>query len=150
MQNNNTTQPLQNNQFILNNGGGIDYKRLLFMLLRKWYWLVICLILGTAGAFLYGKYQHQIYGEQEVGGTGWLYLSPVPFDQIGFRTDLGTTPYPEYTQDFLNAVPVFVFGMPALLYGLSALAEKASDANNGPFGNRLSIDNESSEDGEDQ
>ncbi len=96
------------------------------------------------------KYQHQIYGEQEVGGTGWLYLSPVPFDQIGFRTDLGTTPYPEYTQDFLNAVPVFVFGMPALLYGLSALAEKASDANNGPFGNRLSIDNESSEDGEDQ
>lgn len=78
-------------------------------------------------------YQHQIYGEHVVGGTGFLYLSAAPFDQIGFRTDLGTTPYPELTQDFLNMVPVFVFGMPALLYGLSALADRVSETENGPF-----------------
>ena len=69
------------------------------------------------------KYVHQIYGEHEAGGTGWLYLSAVPFDQIGFRTDLGRTPYPEYTREFLYAVPAILFGVPAFLLALNALAD---------------------------
>jgi formate dehydrogenase beta subunit len=68
------------------------------------------------------EYVHHIYGENEVGGTGYVYLSAVPFDQIGFRTDLGTTPYPEYTKDFLYTVPMVLFGAPAFLLGLNALA----------------------------
>jgi len=71
------------------------------------------------------QYVHHIYGEHEVGGTGWLYLSPVPFDQIGFRTDLGTTPYPEYTREFLYSVPVVFFGLPTLLVGLKLLADRS-------------------------
>jgi len=74
------------------------------------------------------KYVHHIYGEHEVGGTGWLYLSAVPFEQLGFRTDLGTTPLPEYTREFLYAVPVVFFGVPAFLLGLSFLADSASDS----------------------
>jgi len=66
----------------------------------------------------------KIYGEHEVGGTGWLYLSAAPFEQIGFRTDLGTTPYPEYTREFLYAVPVVFFGLPTLLVGLRLLANR--------------------------
>ena len=77
------------------------------------------------------KYVHKIYGEHEVGGTGWLYLSAVPFEQLGFRTDLGTTPYPEYTRDFLYAVPVILFGVPAFLLGLNLLSSKESDENPG-------------------
>jgi formate dehydrogenase iron-sulfur subunit len=73
------------------------------------------------------RYVHHIYGEHEVGGTGWLYLAAVPFEQIGFRTDLGTTPYPEYTRDFLYTVPVALFGLPALLYGLNQLTERSSE-----------------------
>ena len=73
------------------------------------------------------KYVHKIYGEHEVGGTGWLYLSAGPFDQIGFRMDLGVTPYPEYTKDFLYAVPVIFFGFPALLLGLSLLADRTTN-----------------------
>jgi len=64
------------------------------------------------------KYIHQIYGEQEVGGTGWLYLSGVPFDLIGFRTDLGKTPYPEYTKQFLYGVPIVLILWPAMLLAL--------------------------------
>jgi ferredoxin len=30
------------------------------------------------------KYVDHIYGEKEVGGTAWLYLSPVPFEKLGF------------------------------------------------------------------
>jgi Fe-S-cluster-containing dehydrogenase component len=67
------------------------------------------------------EYVHQIYGEHEVGGTGYIYLSAVPFDQLGFRTDLGTRPYPEYTKEFLYAVPMILFGVPAFLLGLNAL-----------------------------
>jgi Fe-S-cluster-containing dehydrogenase component len=74
------------------------------------------------------KYVHQIYGEYEVGGTGWFYLSAVPFEQLGFRTDLGTTPYPEYTREFLYAVPVMLFGAPALLLGLRFLADKNGES----------------------
>lgn len=70
------------------------------------------------------KYVHQIYGEYEVGGTGWLYISAAPFEQLGFRTDLGTTPYPEYTKEFLYAVPLIFFGAPALLLGLNFLSKK--------------------------
>jgi formate dehydrogenase iron-sulfur subunit len=73
------------------------------------------------------KYVHQIYGEHEAGGTGWLYLSAVPFEQIGFRTDLGTTPYPEYTREFLISVPLIEFGVPAFLLGLNMLTDRKSE-----------------------
>ena len=73
------------------------------------------------------KYVHQIYGEHEAGGTGWLYLSAVPFEQLGFRTDLGTTPYPEYTKPFLVSVPLILFGVPALLMGLSELTDRKKE-----------------------
>ena len=71
------------------------------------------------------QYVRHIYGEQEVGGTGWLYLASVPFDQLGFPTNLGTTPYPEYTKEFLYSVPILDFGLPTLLVGLRLLVDQA-------------------------
>ena len=68
------------------------------------------------------RYVHKIYGEHEVGGTGWLYLSAVPFEQLGFPTDLGTTPYPEFTKEFLYSVPVVFLVVPTLLAGLYRLS----------------------------
>jgi formate dehydrogenase iron-sulfur subunit len=40
------------------------------------------------------KYVNHIYGKDEVGGTSVLYLSNVPFEELGFRTDLGDEPLP--------------------------------------------------------
>jgi hypothetical protein len=68
-------------------------------------------------------YVSHIYGEHEVGGTGWLYLAAVPFEQLGFRTDLGTTPLPEFTKEFLYAVPAVLTLVPALLLGVSKVCE---------------------------
>jgi Fe-S-cluster-containing dehydrogenase component len=73
------------------------------------------------------KYERKIYGEYEVGGTGWFYLSSVPFEQIGFRTDLGTTPYPEYTKEFLFSVPLVLFAVPAFLLGLNLLTDRKKE-----------------------
>jgi formate dehydrogenase iron-sulfur subunit len=69
-------------------------------------------------------YVHQIYGEHEVGGTGYLYISPVPFEKLGFRTDLGTTPYPEYTKTFLYSVPLVITLWPPLLLALNKATQK--------------------------
>jgi formate dehydrogenase iron-sulfur subunit len=69
------------------------------------------------------EYSHSLYGEHEVGGTGWLYISPVPFENLGFKTDLGITPYPEYTKQFLYSVPVVLILVPAMLLALSKAAE---------------------------
>ncbi len=62
-------------------------------------------------------YVDHIYGEHEVGGTNWLYISPVPFDQVGFSTELGKTPYPEKTRGFLSTVPLVLAIWPMLLMG---------------------------------
>jgi Fe-S-cluster-containing dehydrogenase component len=64
-------------------------------------------------------YVDHIYGEEEVGGTSVLYLAAVPFEMLGFRTDLGDRPYPEYTREFLYAVPFVLTAVPAFLLGLS-------------------------------
>ncbi|HAO19827.1 MAG: 4Fe-4S ferredoxin [Desulfobacteraceae bacterium IS3] len=44
-----------------------------------------------------GKYVDHIYGEYEVGGTSWLYLSSEPFESIGFPK-LGTKVPPRLTE----------------------------------------------------
>jgi len=72
------------------------------------------------------SYVHDIYGEHEVGGTSWLYLSAVPFDQIGFRTDLGETPYPKLTEGFLYSVPIIFATVPAMLLALHHAAQQAA------------------------
>lgn len=64
-------------------------------------------------------YIHHIYGEHEVGGTGYLYLANVPFDQLGLPADLGTKPVPELTTDFLYGVPIILTLWPAFLLALS-------------------------------
>lgn len=78
------------------------------------------------------KYVDHIYGEHEAGGTCWLYVSPKPFDQVGFRTDIGTEPYPTLTKAFLSAVPLVLIMWPALLMGayvFSKRREELSGAN---------------------
>ncbi len=70
------------------------------------------------------RYVNHVYGEQEVGGTSWLYLSAVPFDKIGFRTDLGVTPIPTYSKPFLSLVsPVFIV-VPALAMGFYSFKKR--------------------------
>ncbi len=61
-------------------------------------------------------YVNHIYGEHEVGGTSWLYLSSVPFDQIGFLKLSSDAP-PAVTEAIQHGV--FKHGIPPLtLYGV--------------------------------
>jgi len=73
------------------------------------------------------RYVRHIYGEHEVGGTNMLYLAGVPFEQLGFRTDLGTTPYPEYTKTFLYSVPLALLLAPAFMLGVRQATKGKND-----------------------
>jgi formate dehydrogenase iron-sulfur subunit len=72
------------------------------------------------------RYVDHIYGLNEVGGTAWLYLSNVPFERLGFRTDLGDRPYPEYTRLALDAVPMAVLAIGAALGGAYWISQRRS------------------------
>ena len=63
-------------------------------------------------------YIDHIYGEREAGGTGWLYLSSVPFDQLGLNTNLQKSSYPELTKGFIYTVPSVFVLVPTLLMGI--------------------------------
>ncbi|GAB4342519.1 MAG: 4Fe-4S dicluster domain-containing protein [Calditrichia bacterium] len=76
-------------------------------------------------------YVHHIYGEHEVGGTGWLYLSAVPFGQIGFPTNLENTPPAEHTKNFLYSVPVVETLMPAFLLALYKTTKSPEESTEG-------------------
>jgi len=55
--NNNNNQPYNT----IEQDDEIDLKRLLFLLIRKWYWLVMGLFLGITGAYLFVKYTPDKY-----------------------------------------------------------------------------------------
>lgn len=63
-------------------------------------------------------YADHIYGEHEAGGTGFLYLSKVPFNEIGFNTSIQTSTYPELSKGFLYSVPTIFVLWPAILLGI--------------------------------
>ena len=71
-----------------------------------------------------GKYMDHIYGENEMGGTSWLYLSNVPFSGIGMRDDLGVTPAPELTSGALSVVPLVAGLWPVFLMGIYAISKR--------------------------
>lgn len=66
------------------------------------------------------RYVEHIYGEHEAGGTNWLYISSVPFEELGFPSDVGTKSYPDLTKGYLSMVPLVHTIWPMLLMGIYA------------------------------
>jgi Fe-S-cluster-containing dehydrogenase component len=69
------------------------------------------------------NYVHHVYGEHEAGGTSFLYLAAVPFDQLGFPANVGEQAYPVYTREFLYAVPLVLTLLPPFLLALSRASQ---------------------------
>ena len=65
-----------------------------------------------------GAYVDHIYGEHEAGGTSFLYLSPVPFEELGFNTTVQKSSYPELSKGFLYSVPAIFVLWPTILLGI--------------------------------
>lgn len=72
------------------------------------------------------SYISHIYGEDDAGGTSVLYLSHVPFENLGFP-DLGPEPRPETGERIGNIlIPGVVFGLPFVLAGLRYWVTRAN------------------------
>jgi len=72
------------------------------------------------------KYYPQVYGERIGGGTSKLYLTALPFDemgltQVGFRTDIGDTPQGLYGREWMSKVPYVAVAVGGLAVGLHYL-----------------------------
>jgi formate dehydrogenase iron-sulfur subunit len=63
------------------------------------------------------RYVKHIYGEKEVGGTSWLYLSSVPFEQLGF-SKLGEQPVTVNAERAMSFVPPVLIGVAAIMSGI--------------------------------
>jgi len=70
------------------------------------------------------KYVDHVYGVDEVGGTSWLYVSGVPFKEIGMREDLGTTSGPELNSGALSVVAMVPALWPVLLAGVYGVTQR--------------------------
>jgi len=63
-------------------------------------------------------YRDYIYGETEAGGTGVIYISQIPFSEIGFKKGLEKNSYPSLTKGFLYSVPIVFVLWPTILLGI--------------------------------
>jgi formate dehydrogenase iron-sulfur subunit len=57
------------------------------------------------------KYVHHVYGEEEAGGTNFLHLAARPFDELGYRRNLPTRSYREYTKPAMSTIPFVIGGL---------------------------------------
>jgi formate dehydrogenase iron-sulfur subunit len=73
------------------------------------------------------RYVDRIYGLDEAGGTSVLYLSPVPFEQLGFKSNLPTTPLPVLTESVLHTLPGVVTLGGVFLAGVYWITNRRSE-----------------------
>jgi Fe-S-cluster-containing dehydrogenase component len=88
-------------------------------------------LIETAKERLYAPgstYLRHIYGEHEVGGTSWMYITDIPFERLDLSAGLGEYAYSSLTQASLAAVPFVLTLWPPLLMGIYTFSRRRSEA----------------------
>ncbi|MFO7816648.1 MAG: 4Fe-4S dicluster domain-containing protein [Thermodesulfobacteriota bacterium] len=67
-----------------------------------------------------GRYVQHIFGEHEVGGTSWLYISGEPFEKLGF-TPMPARPMPRLAETIQHSVYAYLWAPIVLFLGLGGL-----------------------------
>lgn len=86
-------------------------------------------------------YVNHIYGATEAGGTSVLYLSSLPFESLGFNTNLLDSPYPPLTWAILNKVPNVATLGGVLIGGLWWLTKRKNEIALGIIDNNFDENN---------
>jgi formate dehydrogenase iron-sulfur subunit len=71
-------------------------------------------------------YVNHIYGKEEAGGTAWMYLSAVPFEMLGFKSNIPKKPLPELTWNMLSSIPYKVGGLVVLLSAIAFIRNRGN------------------------
>lgn len=80
------------------------------------------------------RYVQRVYGESEVGGTSWLYISGEPFERLGFLS-LPSRPIPHLTETIQHGIFSYLWAPLSLfaLLGISMFTlNKRANGNRGP------------------
>jgi len=77
-----------------------------------------------------GRYVPAIYGVEEAGGTSWLYVSDVPFEELGFPVVV-REPLPSYTWRALGKIPGLVVALGATLTAVEAIVRRRMEMQEG-------------------
>ncbi|HEX9657842.1 MAG TPA: 4Fe-4S dicluster domain-containing protein [Bacteroidota bacterium] len=64
------------------------------------------------------EYVDHIYGLTEAGGTSVMYLSGIPFEELGFPKNLSTEPIPQLSWKVLSQIPKYSVAATVLLMGI--------------------------------
>ncbi len=70
------------------------------------------------------RYVHHVYGKDEAGGTCVLHLSSVPFERLGYPTNLPNRPMDAYTRWLMDRLPATVVGLGLVLGGIRAVVSR--------------------------
>ena len=65
-----------------------------------------------------GEYVDDVYGVKEAGGTSVLFLSAIPFEQLGFPVNLPKEPIPQLSWKILREIPKYSAVASVFLFGL--------------------------------
>ncbi len=79
------------------------------------------------------RYVPAIYGRDEVGGTSMLYVSDVPFQDLGFPTVVRES-LPAFTWRALGKIPGLIVGLGATLTALEVVIRKRNERMEHPGG----------------
>ena len=88
-----------------------------------------------------GRYIDHIFGESEVGGTSMLYLSDVPFEELGFPAGLPQTAPPEETEKIMSKLPLVIGGVATVMTGTAVFTHR--DSTRSVEGDEISVQTQS-------
>ena len=69
------------------------------------------------------NYENYVYGENEVGGTSWIYLSSVPFEKLGLNKHI-EEPVTVNVQRAMGIIPFVLGGVAVLMSGIYWIAKR--------------------------
>jgi formate dehydrogenase iron-sulfur subunit len=69
-----------------------------------------------------------VYGENEAGGTSWLYLTDRPLEELALRADVPQQPMPGLVNGALGVPPAVMTLWPPLLMGIYAFSNRREKA----------------------
>lgn len=74
-----------------------------------------------------GQYIDYVYGLKEAGGTAVLYLSNVPFAQLGFPMNVPLEPIPNLSWRVLSQIPKYAVAASAVLFGIHWITSRRTE-----------------------
>jgi formate dehydrogenase iron-sulfur subunit len=74
-----------------------------------------------------GQYVDYIYGLTEAGGTSVMYISAVPFEQLGFPMNLPKEPIPDLSWRVLSQIPKYTVAAGVVLFGVHWITARRTE-----------------------